>query len=201
MLKNIWEALPPNIRNIINYAGFGTFFEAILNQETHEYKDLQLLLALLERLWDNTCTFHFTGIGEVMLTPYSFSVNTSLRLGGERICINESLTSNEIKKLLGIVPSKMRSKNVSLMWLCENIAKCDTVAKGTCMFMLLLIGIFLCPDFGSTVNLRIYGAWESLRKSRIMTGVIWLMLPFCISWLNFRGKVSQAWVFLHSCGR
>ena len=48
MLKNTWEALSPNIKNIINEVGFGTFFEALLNQETHEYKDLQLLLALVE---------------------------------------------------------------------------------------------------------------------------------------------------------
>ena len=40
MLKGIWEALSPDIRNIINDAGFGTFFEALPNQETHEYKDL-----------------------------------------------------------------------------------------------------------------------------------------------------------------
>ena len=90
-----------------------------------------------------------------MLTPYNFSVITGLRLGGERIRVNDSLTSNEIKKLLGVVPSKMRSKNVPLSWLCENITKCDTVAKGTCMFMLLCIGTFLCLDLdlGSTVDL------------------------------------------------
>ena len=70
MLKNMWEALSPNIKNIISDAGFGTFFEALLNQKTHEYKDLQLLLTLTERFWDTTCTFHFPGIGEVMLTPY-----------------------------------------------------------------------------------------------------------------------------------
>ena len=63
MLKGIWEALSPDIRNIINDASFGTFFEALPNQETHEYKDLQLLLALLECFWDTTCTFHFSGIG------------------------------------------------------------------------------------------------------------------------------------------
>ena len=49
VLKNTWEALSPNIQNIINEEGFGTFFETLLNQETHEYKDLQLLLALAER--------------------------------------------------------------------------------------------------------------------------------------------------------
>ena len=46
MLKSIWEANSLAIRNIINDAGFGTFFETLLNQETHEYKDLSLLFAL-----------------------------------------------------------------------------------------------------------------------------------------------------------
>jgi len=49
MLKSAWAALSPSIKNIINEAGFGTFFEALLNHEIHEYKDLQLLLALVER--------------------------------------------------------------------------------------------------------------------------------------------------------
>ena len=154
MLKGIWEALSLDIRNIINDAAFGTFFEALLNQETHKYKDLQLLLALSERFWDMTCTFHFLGIGEVMLTPYNFSIITGLRLGGEKIRVNDFLTSKEIKKLLGVVPSKMRSKNVPLMWLYENIAKCEIVAMDTRMFMLLFIETFLCPDLGGTVNLR-----------------------------------------------
>ena len=40
------------------------------------------------------------------------------------------------------------------MWLYENIESCKIVAIGTCMFMLLFIGTFLCPDLGSTVSLR-----------------------------------------------
>ena len=41
------------------------------------------------------------------------------------------------------------------MFLCcgDNITKCDIMAKGTYMFMLLFIGTFLCPDLGSTMNL------------------------------------------------
>ena len=117
MLKGIWEILSLDIRNIINEVGFQTFFEALLNQETHEYKDLQLLLALSERFWDTTCTFHFPGIGEVMLTPYDFSVISGLRLGGERIKVNDFLTPKEIKRLLGVALSKLKSKNVPLMWL------------------------------------------------------------------------------------
>ena len=99
MLKGPWEILSLDIRNIINELGFETFFEALLNQETHKYKDLQLLLALSKRFWDTTCTFHFPGIGEVMLTPYDFFVITNLRLGGERIKVNDFLTLKEIKRL------------------------------------------------------------------------------------------------------
>ena len=89
-----------------------------------------------------------------MLTPYDFSVITGLRLGGDGILVNDSLTLAKLKKLLGVVPSRMKSKNVPLSWLCENISQCDTVAKGTCIFKLLFIGTFLCLDLGSTVNLR-----------------------------------------------
>ena len=164
MLKSVWEALSLDIRNIINDASFGTFFETLLNQETHEYKDLQLLLALSERFWDTTRTFHFLSVVEVMLTPYNFFVIMGLKLGGERIHVNDSFTTNEIKKLLGVVPSKMRSKNVTFSWLCENITKCDTVARGTQMFMLLFIGTFLCPYLGSIVNLRYLWSLRSVER-------------------------------------
>ena len=70
MLKSAWVALSPSIKNVIYEAGFSTFFEALSNHETHEYKDLQLLLALAERFWDTPCSFHYLNIGEVMLTPY-----------------------------------------------------------------------------------------------------------------------------------
>ena len=62
MLKGIWEVLSPNIKNIINEAGFQTFFQALLNHDTNEYKDLRLLLALSKRFWDITCTFHFQAL-------------------------------------------------------------------------------------------------------------------------------------------
>ena len=164
MLKSAWATLSPSIKNIINEAGFGTFFKALLNQETHEYKDLQLLLALAERFWDTICTFHFPGIGEVMLAPYDFSVITDLRFGGERILVNDSLTSAELKKLLGVVPSRMKINNIPLSWLCENIPLCENAAKGACMFMLLFIGTFLCPDLGSTVNLRYLGSLGKIEQ-------------------------------------
>ena len=111
-----------------------------------------------------------------MLTPYDFSVITGLRLGGKRILVNDSFTSTELKKLLGVVPSKMRSNNVSLSWLYESIPQCNIVAKGACMFILLFIGTFLCPDLGSTVNLLYLGSLRKIEQIQNMTRAAWPML-------------------------
>ena len=122
-----------------------------------------------------------------MLTPYDFSVITGLRLGGERIHVNDSLTSTEIKKLLGVVPSKMKSKNIPLSWLCENILQCDTVAKGARMFMLLFIGSFLCPDLGNTINLLYL--W-SLRKIERIWNYDWGGMTY-VTLLHFMTQLSR----------
>ena len=122
-----------------------------------------------------------------MLTPYDFSVITNLRLGGKRICVNDSLTSIEIKKLLGVVPSRMKRKNVHSSWLCENISQCDTVAKGTRMFMLLFIGTFLCLDLGSIVNLRYM--W-SLRKIEQIWNYDWGDMAYA-TLLHFMTQLSR----------
>ncbi|KAK9984332.1 hypothetical protein SO802_033857 [Lithocarpus litseifolius] len=140
--------------SILNCGDQGASLPRYEWKDTHEYKDLQLLLALLEQFWDTTSIFHFPSIGEVILTPYDFSVITGLRLGSERIKVNDFLTSKEIKKLLGMMPLKRKTKNVSLMWLYKNIENCKIVATGTPMSMLLFIGTFLCLDLGSTMSLR-----------------------------------------------
>ena len=122
-----------------------------------------------------------------MLTPYDFSVINGLKLGGERICVHDSLSSNEIKKLLGVVPSKMWSKKVPLSWLCGNISKCDTVAKGTCMFMRLFIGTFLYSGLGSTVNLCYL--W-SLRKIEQIRNYDWGGMAYA-TLLHFITQLSR----------
>ena len=45
--------LSQDIRYVINEAGFKTFFQALLDHDTTEYKDVQLLVALSERFWDH----------------------------------------------------------------------------------------------------------------------------------------------------
>ena len=122
-----------------------------------------------------------------MLTPYDFSVITGLRLGGERIHVNDSLTSTEIKKLLGVVPSKMKSKNIPLSWLCKNIPHCNSVAKGARIFMLLFIGNFLCPDLGNTINLLYL--W-SLRKIERIWNYDWGGMAY-VTLLHFMTQLSR----------
>ena len=112
----------------------------------------------------------------MMLTPYDFSVIIGLRLSGEKIKDNDFLTSKEIKSLLGVVPSKLKSKNVSLMWLYENMESCKTMVIGTRMF----IGTFLCLDLGSTVTLCYLWSLRDFDQIKIMIRVAWLMQPSCI---------------------
>ena len=130
-----------------------------------------------------------------MLRPYNFSVITGLRLGGERILVNDSLPSAELKKLLGVVPSRMKSNNIPLSWLCENIPLCENVAKGVYMFMLLFIRTFLRPDLGSTVNLSYLG---SLRKIEQIQNYNWGGMAYA-TLMHFMTQLSR-WT-LSSLGR
>ena len=88
------------------------------------------------------------------MTPYDFLAIAGFKLSGERIEVINSISLVEIKGLLGVMPPKVRSKNVPLMWLYSNIDKYETIATGTHMFMLLFIGSLLYPNLGSTVSLR-----------------------------------------------
>ena len=101
---------------------------------------------------------------------YDFFVITGLRLGGKRILVNDSLTSTKLKKLLGVMPSRIGSNNIPLSWLCENIPQCETIAKGAHLFMLLFIGTSLHPDLGGIVNLPYLG---SLRKIEHLRNYDW----------------------------
>ena len=130
-----------------------------------------------------------------MLTPYNLSIITGLRLGGKRILVNDSFSSTELKKLLGVVPSRIRSNNIPLSWLCENIPQCETVAKGAHMFILLFIGTFLCLDLGSTVNLRYLG---SLRKIEQIWNYDWGGMAYA-TLMHFMTQLSRR--SLSSLGR
>ena len=77
------------------------------------------------------------------MRPYVFSTIIGLKLGSEKIEGNDSISLVEIMSFLGVIPPRVSNNNVSLMWLYSNIDKCETVATGTWMFMLLFIGTVL----------------------------------------------------------
>ena len=85
------------------------------------------------------------------------------------------------------MPSRMRSNNIPLSWLCENIPQCETIAKGARMFMLLFIGTFLCPNLGSTVNLRYLG---SLRKIEQIRNYDWAGMAYA-TLMHFMTQLSR----------
>ena len=129
------------------------------------------------------------------MKPYDFSIITGLRMGGEKILVNDSFTSTELKKLLGLVPSRMRSNTIPLFWLCENILQCETVAKGARIFMLLFIETFLCSNLGSTMNLRYLG---SLRKIEQIQNYDWGGMAYA-TLMHFMTQLSKR--SLSSLGR
>ena len=122
-----------------------------------------------------------------MLTPYDFSVIIGLKLDGERIEVNDSISLVEIKGILGVMPPRVRSKNVPLIWLYTNIDKCETIATGTHMFMLLFIGTLLCPDLRSTMSLRYL--W-SLRDISQIKNNDWGDMAYA-TLLHFMTQLSQ----------
>ena len=122
-----------------------------------------------------------------METPYDFSAITGLILVGERIKVNDSISSVEIRGLLVVMPLKVKSKNVPLIWLYSNIDNCETIATGTRMFMLLFIGTLLCPDLGSIVSLHYL---RSLRDIGQIKNYDWSSVAYA-TLLHFMTQLSR----------
>ena len=73
------------------------------------------------------------------------------------------------------------------MWLYENIENYTTIATSMCMFMLLFIGTFLCPDLCSIVSLRYQ--W-SLRNIDQIKNYDWGGMAYA-TLLHFMNQLSQ----------
>ena len=127
------------------------------------------------------------------MTPYDFLAIIGLKLGGERIKVNDSISSVEIKGLLGVMPPKIRSKNVPLMWLYSNIDNCETIATNTRMFMLLFIGTLLCLDLGSTVSLHYLWSLRDIGHIKNYATLLHFMTQLSWRSLSSLGGASFVW--------
>ena len=165
LLKRSWYVLSLDIRKVINDASFKTFLQALWNYDTSKYKDLQLIMALSRQFWDSTYTFHFSGIGEVMLVTYDFLVITGLKLGGERIECHDTISPAEVKDYLGVNPPRVSGNNVSLMWLyliLKSVRVWKLALRCSCFFF-FFIGSLLCLNLRSTVSLCYLWSLKDIR--------------------------------------
>ncbi|KAL7249858.1 hypothetical protein ACSBR1_011940 [Camellia fascicularis] len=76
-VRDWYLELPAGVRYIIDEAGFGLFCTGLLCHIANQ----PLLEALVERWWDTTNSFHFSAAGEMMMTPYDFSMLTGVGVG------------------------------------------------------------------------------------------------------------------------
>ncbi|KAL7220147.1 hypothetical protein ACSBR2_013081 [Camellia fascicularis] len=73
--------LPDIVRHIVDEAGFGAFCMRL----TRLIASRPLLGALVERWWDTTDSLYFSTVGEMTMTPFDFSMLTSIAVGDHPI--------------------------------------------------------------------------------------------------------------------
>ncbi|CAB4278455.1 unnamed protein product [Prunus armeniaca] len=66
----------------VKEAGFLPFVSILRHGKK---RDKPLLVALVERWWDTTHTFHFDEVGEMTMTSTNFAAIRGLRVGGKRL--------------------------------------------------------------------------------------------------------------------
>ncbi|KAL7163336.1 hypothetical protein ACSBR2_039434 [Camellia fascicularis] len=77
MARDWYYELPVGVCDIVDEAGFSLFCSRL----SRLIANRPLLRALVERWWDTTDSFHFSSTGEMMMTPYDFSMLTGLEVG------------------------------------------------------------------------------------------------------------------------
>ena len=100
---NWWQELPHSVRDIINNTVFRDFITTLSTRKV----DKVGIIALAERWWDTTNTFHLP-LGEVTMTPYDFFMLTGLLFTRKAYIFYENYYSNnqtKVIQLLGATPT------------------------------------------------------------------------------------------------
>ncbi|KAI5338411.1 hypothetical protein L3X38_017682 [Prunus dulcis] len=88
------KAMHDTVKAKVKESGFLPFLSIL----GHGKKgDRPLLVALAERWWDTTHTFHFDEVGEMTMTPTDFAAITGLRVGGKRLTYDLDIYRNKNK--------------------------------------------------------------------------------------------------------
>ncbi|KAL7229444.1 hypothetical protein ACSBR2_008036 [Camellia fascicularis] len=128
--------------------------------------------ALVERWWDTTDSFHFSLTGEMMLTPYDFSMLTGLRVGvASLISFDSDMTQWRAAQLqlLGAIPDTTSHGVVRYNWFLEHFFStqptyAEKIAQYTRGFLMYLFGATLFANRENTVGLYLLGALVRLPR-------------------------------------
>ena len=124
MVRELFHDLPNDVVQLIWAFGFRRFIAALPIERGRS--DHYSLFALIERWMDTTHTFH-TRVGELTISPMSFSAIIGIAFGGTPVpfdisyChLSENARGQYVRDLLGFLPTWKNRKNVVLSSLVES---------------------------------------------------------------------------------
>lgn len=192
-------------------SGFRRFIAAL--PTVRGRSDHYSLFALIERWMDTTHTFH-TRVGELTISPMSFSAVTGIAFGGTLVSFDinycrlpEDARSHYVRDMLGFTPIWKNRKNVLLSSLVQGFRRLPTTTprqilqKARC-FLLILLGTTLFCEIGHEVSIAILGPLQDLARvptfdwgSAALAYLYYRLDTVC------RGAVTMCgfWHVLHVC--
>ena len=109
MVRELFHDLPGDVVQLIWASGFRRFIAALPTKRSRS--DHYFLFALIERWMDTTHTFH-TRVGELTISPMSFSAITGIAFGGALVPfdinyfqLSEGSRGQYVRDLLGFLPT------------------------------------------------------------------------------------------------
>ena len=150
----------------MDQSGFQHFIPTLA--ETHN--DHAQLVALAERWWDTTNTFHLP-FGEATLTPLDFAAITGIRVGGDPLPLDDDLFRNHdaLIHYLGRVP-RMNERGIMRYghlykdyqgFVCDTEQSFGQLAR---VFLLYLLGVSLFATKDNRISLRFLPALRDLYR-------------------------------------
>ncbi|KAL7258257.1 hypothetical protein ACSBR1_004389 [Camellia fascicularis] len=115
--KDLLLREPASHLSLIDVEGESRAFRGLMRVITNR----PLLGTLVERWWDTTNSFHFPTTRKMTMTPYDFTMITSLGVGGDPIPFDIDMGEWEAAwvELLGARPPIYRTNMVKYSWFAE----------------------------------------------------------------------------------
>ena len=173
MVRELFHDLPGDVVHIVWASGFRRFIAALPTERGRS--DHYSLFSLIERWMDTTHMFH-TRVGELTISPMSFSAITGIAFGGTPVLfdisycyLSEGARGQYVRDLLGFLPVWKNQKNAVLSSLVESFKRLPTttprqiIQKARC-FLLILLGTTLFCETGHEVSIALLGPLHDLDR-------------------------------------